>query len=349
MEYSTKEKPISKAVIIWLLLVCALIFLMVMVGGATRLTNSGLSITEWKPIVGMIPPLSDADWQDAFAKYKLIPEYIKENKGMSLAEFQSIFWWEWGHRFLGRIIGIVFFVPFLVLLALKKIPSSLKPKLVVMFILGGLQGAMGWYMVKSGLVDRVDVSQYRLAAHLVLAVLILGYMLWTVLGLMKRPNFILVLSVPRMAVFSGVTLLSLVVLQIILGAFVAGIHAGRIYNTWPLMDGAFIPSGLWTSPSTFLSLFEDHLTTQFDHRMVAYLITIWAVFHALFLNHISDGILRTSAWLMVGVIFLQIVLGIATLLMVVPVSLGVLHQGGALLVFIVVLWHLKLLVRAREG
>ncbi len=346
--YSEQEKPISKAVIIWLLLVCALIFLMVMVGGATRLTNSGLSITEWKPIVGMIPPLNDADWQDVFAKYKLIPEYKLENHGMSLAEFKGIFWWEWGHRFLGRIIGIVFFLPFLVLLALKKIPSSLKPKLIIMFILGGLQGAMGWYMVKSGLVDRVDVSQYRLAAHLVLAVLILGYMLWTVFGLMKRPDFVLVLPVPRLAVVSGSALLALVVLQIILGAFVAGIHAGRIYNTWPLMDGAFIPSGLWDKPSVFLSLFEDHLTTQFDHRMVAYLIGLWVVVHSVFLNRISDGILMTSAWLMVGAVLPQVGLGIATLLMVVPVWLGVLHQGGALLVFIAALWHLKLLVRTRS-
>ncbi len=346
--YLEEEKPISKAVIIWLLFVCGLIFLMVMIGGATRLTGSGLSITEWKPIIGMIPPLNDADWQDAFAKYKLIPEYKIEHAGvMDLAGFKSIFWWEWGHRFLGRIIGLAFFFPFIVLLAFKKIPAYLTPKLIVMFVLGGLQGFMGWYMVKSGLVDRVDVSQYRLAAHLSLAVLILGYMLWTVFGLLKKSDFILVLPVSSAMVWSGGLLLGFVFLQIVLGAFVAGIHAGRIYNTWPLMDGAFIPTDLWTTPTPWLSLFEDQLTTQFDHRIVAYIIAIWSVVQAVLLSRISDGILLKSAWLVMIAVMVQIIIGISTLLLVVPVWLGVLHQGGALLVFIAVLWHLHLLVQAK--
>jgi heme a synthase len=323
------------AVRIWLLTVAALVFLLVSVGGATRLTGSGLSITEWQPIMGIVPPLSEADWQDAFAKYRQIPQYEHVNKGMSLAAFQRIFWWEWTHRFLGRLIGIVFLVPFLALLAAGRIPRALLPRLVGIFALGGLQGFVGWYMVRSGLAGRIDVSQYRLAVHLGLAILILGAVLWVALSLAgerARPAT----SARRAAVITG-----LLFVQVLLGALVAGLKAGMAYNTWPLMDGRLIPDGLGIMQPWYLNLFENALTVQFNHRLLAYVLVLAVAWHAWAVLQASvDARVRRTAVALAAGMLLQAMLGVWTLIAQVPLSLGLAHQAGAAAVFALAVWHL---------
>ncbi|MEM7619575.1 MAG: COX15/CtaA family protein [Pseudomonadota bacterium] len=324
---------------IWLQSICMLIFIMVIVGGATRLTDSGLSITEWKPILGAIPPLNSADWQEAFVKYKQIPEYKIVNHGMSLDEFKVIYWWEWAHRFLGRFIGVAFFLPFLFFVFTKCLSPVLTYKLLFIFALGGLQGFMGWYMVQSGLTERVDVSQYRLAAHLGLAVIIFGLVYWLSCSLQPRGQTP-ARRAPNWMRYSAYGLIAVVFLQIILGAFVAGLHAGRSHNTWPLMDGQPIPDGLFIMAPWYLNFFENVLTVQFDHRILAYIICIWVLFHLYgVVKYTQSGLLQKSAVLMVLAVFAQTVLGIWTLLAHVPIDLGLLHQGGALVVFTLILRH----------
>ncbi|MDH3580504.1 MAG: COX15/CtaA family protein [Hyphomicrobiales bacterium] len=338
----------SPAVRWWLYALCLLIFAMIIVGGATRLTDSGLSITEWKPILGIIPPLNDIDWQDAFAKYKQIPEYRLVNKGMSLAEFKFIFWWEWAHRFLGRMIGFAFLLPFLFFWLTGRIEKGLISKLIVMFVLGGLQGALGWYMVASGLVDRVDVSQYRLAAHLSAAILIIGYIFWVALSL--RPARAGPSEAGRGLVLSAVGLTALVFLQIALGAFVAGLDAGMGYNTWPLMDGALVPGGLGAMAPWYANLFENALTVQFNHRVAAYAVLVWTLLHTWrVIMRAGEGPFAVSAGVMTLAVLLQVGLGIWTLLAQVPVGLALLHQGGAVLVLAIALIHLHQLARAQGG
>ena len=333
---------------IWLYCLAALIFAMILLGGVTRLTDSGLSITEWQPIIGLFPPLNDADWGDAFQKYQQIPEYAQVNKGMSLTEFKYIYWWEWAHRFLGRMIGFAFLIPFLIFLFLGRISRSLMPKLLAMLILGAMHGVLGWYMVKSGLVDRIDVSQYRLAAHLLLAVLILGFILWVALELGPVRHHAVVFPLSGGTVLSAGLLILLVFTQIGLGALVAGLHAGKIYNSWPLMDGSLVPPGLFPGSPWYVSLFEDRLTVQFDHRVVAYLLLVWALIHFLVIRRISTSRITVSALSVLAAICLQAGLGIWTLLAVVPLPLAVLHQAGAIIVFGLAIWHLKLLVDARR-
>lgn len=333
---------------IWLLCLFALVFAMVIVGGATRLTDSGLSITEWQPIVGTVPPLSDADWQDAFRKYQQIPEYQHVNKGMSLEAFKTIYWWEWGHRFLGRLIGLAFLVPFLWFWLRGRVSRSLLPWFLLMFVLGGLQGVLGWYMVMSGLVDRVDVSQYRLAAHLGAAVLILGYIQWVALDLGRPVRAKPQIPLSRAAVISAVGLTGLIFLQIILGAFVAGLHAGLTHNTWPLMDGAVIPDGLGAISPWYLNLFENALTTQFNHRMVAYACAVWALLHAFWIAKRSEGEGAGGAIFLIGAVLVQIALGVWTLLAHVPIGLALLHQAGALIVFAAAVHHLHGIVASRR-
>lgn len=327
----------------WLYGVCVLIFVMVVVGGATRLTDSGLSITEWQPILGILPPLSDADWQDAFAKYRQIPEYGIVNKGMTLEGFKTIFWWEWTHRFLGRMIGFAFLLPFLFFWFAGRIEKGLMPKLVAMFALGGLQGVLGWHMVASGLVDRIDVSQYRLAAHLAAAVFIFGYVLWVALSLREAPA---TTSRPgRGQTVSAAGLAALIFLQIGLGAFVAGLDAGMGYNSWPLIDGAIVPDGLWVMSPWYLNLFENALTVQFDHRMAAYAVVLWALAHAAFaVRRNGEGAVVAGAVLVAAAALAQAGLGVWTLLARVPISLGLLHQAGAMILFALALWHLQRLV-----
>ncbi len=325
----------------WLMAIAALVFAMIVVGGATRLTDSGLSITEWRPIMGAVPPLTGADWADAFAKYKQIPEYKLVNKGMSLDQFKVIFWWEWAHRFLGRVIGVAFLMPFLIFLARGLINRALLPKLVGLFALGALQGAVGWYMVQSGLVDRIDVSQYRLALHLTIAFVILGCALWLIFSLGTVRAAIRLDTVPVAALWRARLLLGLVFLQTVLGGFVAGLKAGLSHNTWPLMDGRIVPSGLWVMSPWYLNLFENVMTVQFMHRGLAYAIVLLAVFHAIdTMRRADDEDVRRSAGALAAGVVMQMVFGIWTLIAKVPLSLGLAHQAGAAIVIGLAVWHL---------
>ena len=329
---------------VWLYSVAALIFLLVLVGGMTRLTDSGLSITEWQPIMGIVPPLNTDQWLEAFQKYKQIPEYKEINRGMELAAFKTIYWWEWGHRFLGRLVGFAFLLPFLYFLIRGRIATRHVPKLLFLFILGGLQGALGWYMVKSGLVDRVDVSQYRLAAHLGLAALILAAIVWVARSF--GPGLVVgkALADKRALVFTGVIAV-LVFLQIILGALVAGMDAGLSHNTWPLMDGALIPRGLWVLSPLHLNFFENALTVQFDHRMLAYLLVILAAWHLVWvLRNYGEGQLVLYSASLVALLLVQVGVGIGTLLLHVPISLASLHQGLGIALFLLSVLQLQVTV-----
>lgn len=331
--------PGTEAVRVWLLTVAALIFLMVSLGGATRLTGSGLSITEWQPIIGAVPPLSDAAWQEAFDKYKQIPQYEHVNRGMSLAAFKLIYWWEWTHRFLGRLIGVVFLVPFLYFLAAGQLGRPLMWKLGGIFALGGLQGFIGWYMVSSGLAERISVSQYRLALHMTLAVAIFGTVLWVALSLGRtRPALAPVRSRGLQAAAAAIA--ALVLLQVAAGAFVAGLKAGSGWNTWPLMDGELIPQGLGAVSPWWANLFENALTAQFNHRLLAYAIAAAALWHlwSLHRGHADAGMRRSGA-VLVGAVLAQAALGIWTLLAQVPIPLALLHQAGAIALSGLVLWH----------
>jgi len=325
----------------WLWFVAFLVLAMAVVGAATRLTGSGLSITEWQPIVGAIPPLTAADWQAAFDKYRQIPQYQQINKGMSLDAFKFIFWWEWGHRFLGRLIGIAFFVPFAVFLLRGWIPSRLKLPLTGLFLLGGLQGFVGWYMVQSGLVERTSVSQYRLAMHLTLAAIIFAGLV--AVALRMGPNDkqrIRLQTLHPGALRTARLLIALILTQIALGALVAGMKAGLSHNTWPLMDGHLIPSGLFAMQPWWINLCENALTVQFDHRVLAYLITIVAFWHAVrTIRATDDERVEWTAGLLAAAIVAQIALGVWTLLAYVPLWLGLAHQAVAFVVLAIAVWH----------
>ena len=322
----------------WLYLVAGMVGLMVIVGGATRLTGSGLSITDWEPIMGAVPPLSSEAWQDAFASYKQIPQYRQINRGMSLHDFQTIFWWEWSHRFLGRLIGLVFAVPLLVFWWQKKIPIGLTPKLLGILALGGLQGLAGWYMVRSGLVDRIDVSQYRLALHLGLAMLIFALVFRLARGLGLQASTANVGSTRLRQSARGIV--ALIFLQIVLGAFVAGMKAGLVHNTWPLMDGQLIPSSLGVMSPWYLNVFENAMTVQFNHRMVAYVIGLWTLVHIWCVYRGSAGDrIRFGAGALLAAVLLQIAIGIHTLMAHVPVFLALLHQASAIVVLAVTVSH----------
>lgn len=317
---------------IWLFVMCGLVAAMVIVGGATRLTDSGLSITEWRPITGVVPPLTEEGWQEELQKYRQIPEYQEINYGMSLDEFKFIYWWEWGHRLLGRIMGLAFFVPMVAFMATGQVRRPLALKLVGLFILGGLQGALGWYMVQSGLADRVDVSQYRLAAHLSLAVVLFGLMFWLALSLWPSRR---IESDSKGLYLGSMILAAGVFAQMILGAFVAGLRAGRTFNTWPLMDGKFFPEGYFTGNPGFNDLFETLAAVQFNHRVGAYLLIAGAFWFYLAARK-TEAELRARFVLIA--VFAQILLGIWTVLAVTPISLGLAHQGGALIVFAAALY-----------
>ncbi len=337
------------AVRAWLLLVALLVFAMIVVGGATRLTDSGLSITEWQPLLGAIPPLGEAHWLEAFEKYKQIPEYHLVNKGMSLDEFKFIYWWEWSHRFLGRFIGVAFALPLVVFAALGKLPRGLAPKLVGILALGALQGFFGWYMVKSGLVERIDVSHYRLALHLATAFLILALLVWTALDIGARPAAIRLVTVKPGHRRIAWALVGLVMAQVVLGALVAGLKAGLTYNTWPLMDGRLVPNGLFTLEPWFVNFFENITTVQFDHRLVAYLVVGLAVWNAFALRGVDDERIVQSATVLAIATLVQMGLGIWTLLSAqgaIPIGLGLAHQGGAAIVLAIAVWHLHRVLRS---
>ncbi|SFW15763.1 COX15/CtaA family protein [Nitrosovibrio sp. Nv17] len=329
----------QKSIAAWLLICCALVFAMVVVGGVTRLTDSGLSIVEWQPIVGTLPPLSQADWDVLFEKYHQTPQYQKINLGMSLEEFKGIFWWEYFHRLLGRVIGLAYFLPFAYFVARRGIDGPLGMKLTGILVLGGLQGAMGWYMVKSGLVDNPSVSQYRLTAHLGLAFIIYAAMFRVALDLLYPVGISDgSIRLRRLQRFS-VGLTALIFVMILSGGFVAGIHAGRAYNTFPLMNGHVVPPEIFMLEPWYRNFFENVATVQFDHRLIAWTLAIliplfWFKSRSLPL----PGSARLACNLLLAMLAIQVSLGIATLLLVVPLHLAAAHQAGALLLFTAALW-----------
>jgi cytochrome c oxidase assembly protein subunit 15 len=330
----------ERAIAIWLFVLCAMIFAMVLLGGATRLTHSGLSMVEWRPLFGILPPMSEAAWQNVFQQYQEFPEYQKINFAMTLAEFKRIFLFEYSHRVLGRAIGVAFALPFLYFLLRRQLSWHLAPRLAVMFVLGALQGLLGWYMVQSGLVERPDVSPYRLTAHLGLAVIIYGYMLWTAMSLLQ-PVRRAPLAVGRGRVLRIVApiVTGAIFLTILSGGFVAGNDAGLAYNSFPLMDGRFVPMDIFRLEPWWRNFFENLPLVQLDHRLLALLVIVATiiVWLAGLRQPLSRGARRAiGAWAVVALA--QLALGISTLLLFVPVLLGVAHQAGALLTFTMALW-----------
>ena len=343
---ATTLAPGQRAIRLWLYAVAALIFAMVLVGGATRLTESGLSIVEWKPVTGTLPPMSETAWQAEFDKYKTIPQFTQLNHRMTLGEFKTIFWWEWTHRLMGRVIGAAFLLPFLFFLAKGWVGPGLRGRLWFIFALGALQGAVGWWMVASGLSERVNVSQYRLATHLILACVIFAAILWTAARLGGRE----VVAAPPRIRGGAIALLVLVLVQLYLGALVAGLRAGLLYNTWPLIDGAFVPDAarLWFEQPLWRNLFENTLTVQFSHRMVAYALWLFAVLHSMDVARtVGRGPTMTHALALVGLVTLQAALGVATLVHQVPIGLALAHQAGAVLVLALAVVHAERVVGAR--
>lgn len=320
----------NRAVAIWLFVCAALVFLMVVVGGITRLTGSGLSITEWKPIMGALPPMNSTDWNEAFEKYRAIPQYAQVNAGMSLAEFQGIFWWEWAHRLLGRVIGAAFALPFAVFLILRQIPRRLVVRCAILLALGGLQGLIGWWMVSSGLSERVDVAPERLATHLGLALLIFMGLIWTGLEAWNGESH----SRPPVVWSRGAAvLLGAVFFQCLLGGLVAGAKAGFIYTDWPLMNGAVLAPVDWGLGG--LAFLHDQALVQFNHRIWAYALLIGGTAYAVqaWRWRLAEG-LGAAAFVVVAALWLQALLGIATLMNATPLWLGALHQAGAALVLV---------------
>lgn len=323
----------NKSIALWLIFSAFLVLMMIVIGGITRLTDSGLSIVEWKPIAGILPPLTLSDWESLFAKYQTSPEFIKLHPLMNLDEFKSIFWWEYIHRVLGRIIGIVFLLPFLYFLIRKKITKSLVPHLLVIFILGGLQGYMGWYMVKSGLVDDPYVSPIRLMLHLGLALIIYGYMLVMAIKILK-PAITLDAVIAKKLRIKIHSILMLVGLTILSGALVAGLDAGLVYNTFPLMDGAWVPHDYAAQSPFYVNFFRNTAAVQFNHRLLAILTFVFIVYFWIKNQKIIlPKSINMLCHLLMFVALLQVALGILTLLLVVPLPLAILHQLNAIVLF----------------
>lgn len=322
--------PSNRLVAAWLFACCGLVFALVVVGGVTRLTHSGLSIVEWQPIMGTLPPLNDAQWDETFAKYRQTPEFRLRNHDMAMDGFKGIFWWEYFHRLLGRVVGVAFLLPFIYFLARGAIRASLGWKLAGIFFLGALQGALGWYMVRSGLVDDPRVSSLRLAAHLGLAFLIYASMLWVALGLIS-PLRTLSSDAVRQRAGSAARLVFLMVLS---GALVAGIRAGYAYNTWPLMDGHLIPPEILMIEPWWANLVYNMATVQFIHRMLA-LVVVFVVVDLWLGVRREPPNRRARLWshALLALIAMQVGVGIATLVLRVPLPLAALHQAGALLAF----------------
>jgi heme a synthase len=320
----------DRAVAAWLFVCCAMIFLMVVIGGLTRLTLSGLSITEWEPVSGIIPPLTSGDWAAEFARYQAIPQYKLINAGMSLAQFKTIFWWEYTHRLWGRLIGFVYLLPFLYFVLRRRIPKRLIAPLGGIFALGAAQGALGWYMVESGLAHRVEVSQYRLTAHLALALAIYAATLWTALGLIEVPAP--GLRERRWLRRASEVILCLVAITIVAGGFTAGLNAGLIYNTFPLMGGSFVPGDYTALTPFFRNWFDNAAAVQFDHRILAMttalsIVVLWLVARRLALPRPA----RIALHALLAAVALQFCLGLSTLLLVVPIPLAAAHQAGAVI------------------
>jgi heme a synthase len=336
---SAASRGRPRAVAVWLLACCALVFALIVVGGATRLTHSGLSITEWQPIVGTLPPLNETQWNEAFAKYRATPEYREVNRGMEVEAFKVIFWWEYAHRLLGRLVGFAFIIPLLWFVARGGLPPlpGLPLKLFGIFLLGGLQGALGWYMVQSGLVNDPRVSQVRLAAHLGLALLIFAAMFWTALTLLRPSGPADARIKPLFR--AAVAIASLIFVMTLSGGLVAGIRAGFAYNTFPLMNGYLVPREIMLIRPWYMNFVDNMATVQFDHRLIAWMLFIavpiwwWRVRAA----SAVPSRARTAAHWLLAMLLIQITLGISTLLLVVPLRLAVLHQAGAVLLFMAAL------------
>jgi len=334
----------SRALRLWLGAVAALIFAMVLVGGATRLTESGLSIVEWKPLTGTIPPLSETAWQTEFEKYQTIPQYQQVNRGMTLDEFKLIYWWEWTHRLLGRLIGAAFLLPFLWFLWKGWVEPALRGWLWMVFGLGALEATVGWWMVSSGLAERVNVSPYRLAFHLTLACAIFALIVWTIQRLRPQPPS----PAPMRLRASAIALVVLVLCQIYWGALVAGLRAGLLYNTWPLIDGHVLPAAasLFYNEPWWRNLFENPLTVQFTHRGIAYLLLVAAFLHAADAARAGRGALALA---LAGAVTIQAALGITTLIYQVPIGLALAHQGMAIVVLAIAVVHAERLMPRRSA
>lgn len=332
-----QESTHNRRIAAWLFVCCFMVYAMVILGGVTRLTGSGLSMVEWDPIFGILPPLEQASWDETFRLYQQSPEYQKINIGMDLEGFKRIYWFEYSHRLLGRTIGTVFLLPFLFFLTRGWIRRPLVPKLVTMFVLGGLQGLLGWFMVKSGLIDNPHVSQYRLTAHLGLAILIYAYMFYVALGLWlgkRRPA-----NTPAGLRHATTLLAVLVFITILSGGFVAGLKAGFAYNTFPLMNGHWVPEAIFMQTPLWRNFFENVATVQFEHRLLATLvfssvILLWVAAR----RYSLPATVTTGLHLMLAAAVLQVSLGISTLLLHVPVALAAAHQAGALLLFTIALY-----------
>jgi cytochrome c oxidase assembly protein subunit 15 len=326
----------GRSVVIWLFACAGLVVLMMLVGAITRLTESGLSIAEWNPLMGALPPFTESEWQRVFDLYRDTTEYRTINAGMTLAEFRTIFWWEYLHRLLGRLIGVAFGLPLIWFLLRRRIGRALGLRLFGLFLLGGLQGGIGWWMVKSGLVDRVDVSQYRLATHLGMAFLILGAMLWVALDLLPRPR---TAEAPAALRRGAKLLLALTFLLALSGGLVAGLDAGFVYNDWPMMNGAFVPELYGAMSPWWLNAFDNAAAVQFNHRMLAYTVALAALCLWLAARRLRlPAALRLPLDLLLGMVAVQVSLGISTLILVVPLTLGVAHQAGAIAVFSLAVW-----------
>ena len=325
----------DKRVAIWLLVCCSLVFAMVVLGGVTRLTGSGLSIVDWKPMTGVLPPLSDADWQKTFEMYQQSPEFQKVNAHMDVDAFKGIFWLEFLHRVLGRLIGIVFFIPFLVFAAKGYISKREWPKYLLMFVLGGMQGLLGWYMVKSGLVDNPHVSQYRLTAHLVAAFLIYAYMFWVALSLIFPRT-----SDRRHPWYAkSVAVTALISVTVISGGFVAGLKAGKIYNTFPMMGDGWIPPDVLALRPAWRNFFDNASAVQFDHRILAISTLVAVVVFWVFLRRSAlTKRVEMAVHYLLAAVLIQVSLGILTLILSVPTALAATHQAVAMLLFTAALY-----------
>lgn len=331
----------NRIIALWLICVCLMVYAMVVLGGVTRLTHSGLSMVEWKPATGWLPPMNETQWQDVFAKYQQHPEYKELNTGMTQEEFKSIFWFEFLHRLWGRLIGVAFLAPFLIFLARGWVDRALAWKLSAMFVLGGLQGVLGWYMVKSGLTDRPDVSQYRLTAHLGAALVVYGYMLWVALGLLwpKAPPTGQAVTGSRGLGRFACVLAALVFVTALSGGFVAGLDAGLVYNTFPLMDGEWVPQGLLDMEPAYVNFFENITAVQFDHRLLGESVFILVAIFWLSARKVVVGARpRLAVNFLALAASVQVGLGIGTLLLAVPVALASAHQAGAVALFTAALW-----------
>ncbi len=343
----SRDSRSDRAVAIWLLGCCAMVFAMVVIGGATRLTESGLSITEWRPLSGALPPWSEAEWSRLFEQYRQIPQYQAVFPGMSLGEFKTIFWWEYVHRLWGRLIGIAFALPFLYFLLRGRLDRRFVPRLAWLLLLGALQGALGWYMVQSGLAERTSVSQYRLVAHLALALAIYALLFWTALDLLQPAKSAAAPAGLRrnlwvIGILAAATILA--------GGFVAGLDAGRIYNEFPLMGGRLVPAEAFAADPAWASPFEDPATAQFTHRILA-VTTLAAILAVWFRTRLGGArpprTVMHAIDLLAGTVALQAGLGIAALLLIVPIALGAAHQAGAVAALSALLWALHALRGSR--